>query len=182
MQLHTLGYKSLTRKTYFSFTVVQQVFVPNPPPSLLFRAICSTPSGAETYIKKTGFDASGESKQVRVSIWQAYCEQRFAAVLGIVLKTLFFKMDKPRPLFCLVLVFSNKQYQFYNNNICEKCPSSIRCQDSNQRPSERESLPITTRPGLPENCFSLVKRRQKSLLLSFNKLDTVPKTVISTQL
>ena len=118
MQLHTLGYKSLTRKTYFSFTVVQQVFVPNPPPSLLFRAICSTPSGAETYIKKTGFDASGESKQVRVSIWQAYCEQRFAAVLGIVLKTLFFKMDKPRPLFCLVLVFSNKHhYNFYKKKV-----------------------------------------------------------------
>ena len=33
--------------------------------------------------------------------------------------------------------------------ICEKCPSSIPCRDSNSRPSERESLPITTRPGLP---------------------------------
>ena len=29
------------------------------------------------------------------------------------------------------------------------CPSSIRRQDSNPRPLERESTPITTRPGLP---------------------------------
>ena len=33
--------------------------------------------------------------------------------------------------------------------ICEKCPSSIWCRDSNPQPLERESLPITTRPGLP---------------------------------
>ena len=31
----------------------------------------------------------------------------------------------------------------------KKCPSSKRCRDSNPRPLERESLPITTRPGLP---------------------------------
>ena len=29
------------------------------------------------------------------------------------------------------------------------CPSSIWRQDSNPRPLERESTPITTRPGLP---------------------------------
>ena len=52
------------------------------------------------------------------------------------------------PLFRLFSVFSNKQYNF-TTNICEKNPSSIWCQDSNPQPSERESLPITTRPGLP---------------------------------
>ena len=31
----------------------------------------------------------------------------------------------------------------------KRCPSSIRCRDLNPRPSECESLPITTRPGLP---------------------------------
>ena len=31
------------------------------------------------------------------------------------------------------------------------CPSSIRHWDSNPRPLERESPPITTRPGLPPN-------------------------------
>ena len=36
-------------------------------------------------------------------------------------------------------------------NQCEKMssPSSIRCRDSNPRPLDRESPPITTRPGLP---------------------------------
>ena len=32
---------------------------------------------------------------------------------------------------------------------CEKCPSSIRCWDSNPWPLDHESPPITTRPGLP---------------------------------
>ena len=32
---------------------------------------------------------------------------------------------------------------------CEKCPSSIQCWDSNLRPYEHKSPPITTRPGLP---------------------------------
>ena len=31
----------------------------------------------------------------------------------------------------------------------KKCPSSIRCGDANPRPSEHESPPITTSPGLP---------------------------------
>ena len=31
----------------------------------------------------------------------------------------------------------------------KKYPSSIQCWDSNSRPLERESLPITTRPGRP---------------------------------
>ena len=63
----------------------------------------------------------------------------------------FFLKNVPTPAsFRLFLVFSNKQhYNFYNKYMWKKCPSSIRCQDSNPRPSERESLPITTRPGLP---------------------------------
>ena len=35
----------------------------------------------------------------------------------------------------------------------KKCPSSIRCWDSNSRPLEHESPPITTRPGLPPETF-----------------------------
>ena len=44
-----------------------------------------------------------------------------------------------------------------------KCPSSIRCRDSNPRPFKHESPPITTRPGLPpfgviieRNFFALI--------------------------
>ena len=36
--------------------------------------------------------------------------------------------------------------QFLTTNKCEKCPSIIRCQDSNSQPLEHESPPITTRP------------------------------------
>ena len=67
-------------------------------------------------------------------------------------------MGQPRPLFLLFSVFSNKHHYNFTTNICEKCPSSIRCRDSNPRPSERESLPITTRPGLPPyNSFFILE-------------------------
>ena len=73
-------------------------------------------------------------------------------------------MGQPRPLFCLFSVFSNKQYNF-TTNICEKCPSSIRCRDSNPRPLERESLPFTTRPGLPPNIVHFLFHSFKSISL-----------------
>ena len=44
--------------------------------------------------------------------------------------------------------FSNIQYNF-TANIGEKCQSSIQYWESNPRPSEHESPPITTSPGLP---------------------------------
>ena len=55
----------------------------------------------------------------------------------------------------MVLPFQT-HYKFYNKYICEKCPSSIQCRDSNSQPLEHESPPITTRPGLPpqEICFT----------------------------
>ena len=37
----------------------------------------------------------------------------------------------------------------FTTNICEKCPSSLRCWDLNPWPSGHESPPITTRPWLP---------------------------------
>ena len=60
------------------------------------------------------------------------------------------KIGQPRPLFRLFSVFSNKQYNSYNKSMWKmSCPSSIRRQDLNPQPSERESPPIITRPGLP---------------------------------
>ena len=46
-------------------------------------------------------------------------------------------------------LFKQTSLQFLHQIYVKKCPSSIRYRDSNLRPSERESLPITTRPGLP---------------------------------
>ena len=61
---------------------------------------------------------------------------------------LFLKKGYPRPLFRL---FSSFQTNITNltTDISEKCPSSIWCRDSNPQPSEQESPPLTTRPGLP---------------------------------
>ena len=50
-------------------------------------------------------------------------------------------------LFPVYFVISNKRYNFYNKYV-KKCPSSMCCWDSNTQPSEHESLPITTCPGL----------------------------------
>ena len=44
----------------------------------------------------------------------------------------------------------------FTSNKCEKCPFSIRCQDSNSQPLEHESPPITIRPGLPPCLFGNV--------------------------
>ena len=70
----------------------------------------------------------------------------------------FLKMGQTRSLFLLFLVFSKKQYNFYNNSMC---PSSIWHRDSNPQPFEHESSPITTRPGLP-HCNSTLWGPEKS--------------------
>ena len=63
------------------------------------------------------------------------------------LPTFFNKMGQPRPLFHLFLSFQI-HFTFFTTNKCEKCPSSIQCWDSNSKPLEHKSPPITTRPGL----------------------------------
>ena len=45
--------------------------------------------------------------------------------------------------------FQTNFITIFKTNKCAKCPSSIRCQDSNPWALEREPLPITTKPGLP---------------------------------
>ena len=64
------------------------------------------------------------------------------------LSIVFLKMGQPRPLFRLFSVFSNKHYKFLQQIYVKKCASSIWCWDSNPRPLECESHPITTRPEL----------------------------------
>ena len=63
----------------------------------------------------------------------------------------FSKMGQPWPLFRLFSVSSNKHYKFLQQKYVKKCPSTMWCRDLNPRPSELESPPITTRPGLPPN-------------------------------
>ena len=51
--------------------------------------------------------------------------------------------------FSFIFSLFKQTLQIFTTNICEKSPSSIRCRDLNPQPLERESPPITTRPGLP---------------------------------
>ena len=55
-------------------------------------------------------------------------------------------MGQPRPLFHLFLVFSNKQYNFLQQINVKKCQVHPGFEPTT---FERESPPITTRPGLP---------------------------------
>ena len=62
-------------------------------------------------------------------------------------------------VFFVYFVFSNKQI-LQQIPIWEKCPSSIRCRDSNPQPSEHESPPITTRPGIHWTWNSFITQSQ----------------------
>ena len=44
--------------------------------------------------------------------------------------------------------FQTNIITIFTTIICKKCPSSIQCWDWNPQSLERESIPITTRPGL----------------------------------
>ena len=59
----------------------------------------------------------------------------------------FLRMGSPRPLLKFFSSFQTNINTFFTTKICEKCPSSIWCWDSNLQPSEHESPPITNRPG-----------------------------------
>ena len=57
-------------------------------------------------------------------------------------------MGHPQP-FLFIFGLFKQTLQFLQQICVKKYPSSIWCQDLNPWPLERESLPITTRPGLP---------------------------------
>ena len=57
-------------------------------------------------------------------------------------------MGQPRSFFHVFLSFQTN-ITILTPNKYEICPSSIRRWDSNSQPSDSESPPLTTRPGLP---------------------------------
>ena len=63
--------------------------------------------------------------------------------------TFFKKMGQPQPLFRFIFGLFKQTLQFLQQIYVKKCPSSKWCWESNPWPLDRESLPITTRPGLP---------------------------------
>ena len=58
-------------------------------------------------------------------------------------------MGNPRPCFRIFGLFQTNINTIFTTNQCEKCPSSLGCWNLNPRPSDWESHPITTIPGLP---------------------------------
>ena len=61
----------------------------------------------------------------------------------------FLKMSHPRPLFRFLFLSFQTNIIIFTAYICEKCPSSILCWDSNPQPSDHESSPITIITGHP---------------------------------
>ena len=57
-------------------------------------------------------------------------------------------MGQPRPLLFIIVLFKQSIQFLQHINVS---PTSIGRRDSNPRPLEHESSPITTRPGLPPN-------------------------------
>ena len=71
---------------------------------------------------------------------------------------LFFKKEMVQfgLFFAYFRSFQTNIITIFTTNISEKCPSSIRYRDLNPQPLERETLPITTRPGLPPRFTNFV--------------------------
>ena len=57
-------------------------------------------------------------------------------------------MGQPRPLLFIIVLFKQSIQFLQHINVS---PTSKGRRDSNPRPLEHESSPITTRPGLPPN-------------------------------
>ena len=112
---------------------------------------------------QTKFNVKGKRKENRDCEWLGnWCSfQRYS--LSSVKYCFFKKIGQPRPLFHLFSSFQT-QITIFTTNKCEKCPSSIRCRDSNTQPLAHESPPITTRPGLlptVKYCLKGGKNKQK---------------------
>ena len=90
-------------------------------------------------------------------------------------------MGQPRPLFHLFSSFQTHITNFTTNRYGKKVhPVYLRCWDSNSRPWEHESPPITTRPGLPPNRRAFFVSKVK--LLNFLSLYVVNPFLLTTTL
>ena len=76
---------------------------------------------------------------------------QYRSAIQAPLTTVYFFKKGPIPASFIYFRSFQANSTIFTTNQCENmsCPSSIRCRDSNPRPLERESPPITTRPGLP---------------------------------
>ena len=87
---------------------------------------------------------------------------------------LFYFLNGPSPASIPFIFVFQKNFTIFTTIKCEKCPSFKWCWDSKPRPSEHESPPITTRPGI----YILVYAKPTDSLQSFNV--DVPASVVKT--
>ena len=73
---------------------------------------------------------------------------KWVAIVSGILQSFVLKWANPGLFFIYFHFFKNTLQVLQQINV-KICPSSILCQDSNSQPLERESPPMTTRPGLP---------------------------------
>ena len=82
---------------------------------------------------------------------------------------LFLNLGQP---FSVIFGLSKQTLQFFQQIYVKKCPSIIWCQDLNPQPSECESLPITTRPGLPPQTVIIM-----AMMIKYSIFKTVVSTI-----
>ena len=76
----------------------------------------------------------------------------------------FFKWANPGLFFISFRIFTHT-LQFLQQINVKNCPSNIWCRDSNSRPLDHESPPITARPGLPPSLSFLFAQSLCSQML-----------------
>ena len=76
---------------------------------------------------------------------------------------LFLNGPTPATFLFIFGLFKQTSLQFLQQIYVKKCPSSIQCWDLNPQPSGHESVPITTRPGLPPILPHLVEYFKRQL-------------------
>ena len=76
-----------------------------------------------------------------ISVFVAYLAKH-----SLTLKIIIFQKWANPASFSFIFCLFQTHITIFTTNKCEKCPSSIRCQDSNSRPLGHESPPITTTP------------------------------------
>ena len=86
----------------------------------------------------------------------------------------FFKKWPTLVSFSFIIVLFKQTLQFLQQINVKKCSSSIWHQDSNSQPSDCESPPLTTRPGLPprqDKVYLILSKKIRSWQVPKSKCD-----------
>ena len=131
--------------------------------SAIFSTILIRLSQYQSATDKSIFRTLSNDTQVyKSSIQWSISNLNLIAIFIRELNSFFVKNGPTQASFLFIFGLLKRTIQFFTTNQCEKCPSSIRRRNSNPRPFEHESSPITTIPGLLSNSWYVTYRRFKS--------------------